>query len=86
MLDGDHTMNVKIFKKNFCPHCTEVRNVLTERNINFQETDLSDDEELFEKLKKATLQQTFPYVFVDDNFVGGAEELKRYLLLREILG
>lgn len=78
-------MKVKIFKKNFCPYCTQVRELLDEKKVVFDETDITEDEELFKKLKAATLQQTIPYVFIDDRFIGGHEELKRYFLMKEIL-
>lgn len=74
-------MNVKIYFKAGCIWCTRAKEFLKSKNIEFEEINLSDlteDEYSLEKNKlvENTGQKTFPYIFIDDKFIGGFTDLQ----------
>ena len=73
-------MIIKIYSKDGCAWCTKAKELLTKKNITFEEINLSKvtpDEYTIEKNKliENTGQNTFPYIFIDDKFIGGFNEL-----------
>ena len=72
-------MVIKIYSKNGCLWCTKAKEFLTKQNIAFEEINISSNvhEYSIEKTKliENTGQKTFPYVFIDDKFIGGFNEL-----------
>jgi glutaredoxin len=83
-LRGGATANevrtVRIYSKNGCTWCTKAKDFLTKQNTAFEEINLSNvtpDEYSIEKNKliENTGQKTFPYIFIDDKFIGGFNEL-----------
>ena len=73
-------MIIKIYSKDGCMWCTKAKELLTKKNITFEEINLSKvtpDEYTIEKNKliENTGQKTFPYIFIDDKFIGGFNEL-----------
>lgn len=73
-------MIIKIYSKDGCMWCTKAKELLTKKNITFEEINLSKvtpEEYAIEKNKlfENTGQKTFPYIFIDDKFVGGFNEL-----------
>lgn len=81
-------MNVKIYFKSGCVWCTRAKEFLKSKNIEFEEinlSDLSEDEYELEKNKlvENTGQKTFPYIFIDDKFIGGFTDLQLKLVRPE---
>jgi glutaredoxin len=48
---------------------------LDEREMSYDEISADDDVDLVEKLKNETGKNTFPFIFVHGNFIGGLREL-----------
>lgn len=66
---------VLIYSKKLCPYCVQAKEFFRQKNVAFQEIDLTDNFEELEKLKKKTGHMTVPQIFVDDVFVGGYTDL-----------
>lgn len=66
---------VIIYTKSQCPFCTHAKNLLSEKNIPFEEHFLNSPEEMTE-LKKKTGFMTFPQIFINDKLIGGFQDLK----------
>lgn len=72
-------MKAKVYSINNCGYCDAAKSLLKNKNIEFEEVNLTgDDDGKFELVKK-TGQRTFPQIFLDGNFVGGYTDLKSFL-------
>lgn len=68
-------MKVKVYTRTHCSYCVMAKNLLTARNIPFEEIDLTDQQELRDKIARPHHWHTLPMIFIDDDFVGGFREL-----------
>jgi len=66
---------ILIYSKKLCPYCVRAKEFLRQKNIAFQEIDLTENVEELEKLKKKTGHMTVPQIFVDDLFIVGYTDL-----------
>lgn len=79
---------IKIYGKKDCVWCTKAKDECWKLGITYEYKDVYEDltvsefKELFEH--KAVGARTFPIVIVNDNYIGGYSELKRYLAPRAI--
>jgi glutaredoxin 3 len=67
---------IKIYTTNFCPFCVKAKSLLKKKNIKFSEIDVSDDEELREKMTNmANGARSVPQIFADDVHIGDCDKL-----------
>ena len=64
---------VKIYSKNGCNYCTMAKDFLKERQIEFEEIDMTDKDTT--ELTTQTSQKTFPFIYNGDIFIGGYTDL-----------
>ena len=72
-------MKAIVWSKDQCPYCDQAKALLTSRNIEFEERNVSHDwtrEQLLEAVPNA---RSVPQIFVDKELVGGFNELRQYL-------
>lgn len=67
---------VVIYTKEYCPYCQAAKQLLSDKEISFEEVDVTHEEGVLEKLIEKTRHQTVPQVFIGERFVGGFQELK----------
>ena len=73
-------MKVEIYTKDHCIWCDRAKGLLNAHSIDFKEFDLSNDEErvqFYEKLGDNV--KTVPQVFINDQRVGGYQDLRVWL-------
>ena len=73
-------MKVEIYTKDHCIWCDRAKDLLNAHSIVFEEFDLSNDEErvqFYEKLGDNV--KTVPQVFINDQRVGGYQDLRAWL-------
>ena len=73
-------MKVSIYTKDNCIWCDRAKILLDSKKITYNEIDLSDDSErlkFYEKIGDNV--KTVPQVFIDDNRIGGFQDLKVFL-------
>lgn len=68
--------NIVIYSKNACMYCLKTQNILDKKQIKYQTIDLSNNPNLHMELLQQTGQTTVPYIFINDNFIGGFQDLK----------
>lgn len=71
-------MNKKIviYSKSYCPYCVKAKQLLKNKNIDFTEIDITDNQTLIEELLlKSFGRKTVPQIFIDDFYVGGYDDL-----------
>jgi glutaredoxin len=73
-------LKVEIYTKDHCIWCDRAKGLLNAHFIDFEEFDLSNDEErvqFYEKLGDNV--KTVPQVFINDQRVGGYQDLRAWL-------
>ena len=73
-------MKVKIYTKDNCIWCDRAKGLLNAHSIDFNEVDLSDNEERQNFYKKVGNNvKTVPQIYIDDKRIGGYPHLKEWL-------
>ncbi|MDO4289304.1 MAG: glutaredoxin 3 [Eubacterium sp.] len=67
--------SVKLYTWPHCPYCNNAKQLLKDKNVAFSDVDIYGNEEMRDALTEKTGQRTVPYVFIDDEFIGGFSEL-----------
>lgn len=71
-------MKATVWSKYHCPYCDQAKALLTQKGIQFEEKKIGDGytkEELLEAVPNA---RTVPQIFIDEQLIGGFNELKQY--------
>ncbi|RYE06322.1 MAG: glutaredoxin [Rickettsiaceae bacterium] len=74
VIQSNHKQAV-IYYKPGCGFCIKAKTLLEAKKITYQEVDLSNNREIQQKLQKETGQYTVPYIFINEKFVGGFQDL-----------
>ncbi len=72
---------VVIYTTRICPYCVRAKQLFQRKGINYQEIDVSLDHDLRIKLVERTKQRTVPQIFINDQHIGGCDDL--YALERQ---
>ena len=72
---GPMPPRVVVYTTAWCGYCFRAKRLLKQRGIAFEEIDLSSDREKLAQLKLTNAWRTVPQIFVDGEFIGGADEL-----------
>ncbi|MBW3003891.1 glutaredoxin family protein [Candidatus Woesearchaeota archaeon] len=74
-------VNVIVFTTPTCPYCKMAKEFLTENKIEYEERDVSVDQEAAKEMIEKSGQQGVPVILVDEEVVVGFDEPR----LRELL-
>lgn len=66
---------VVIYSKDNCPYCTFAKQLLTARNIPYQEIAVDLDLEKRLEMEKLSGRRTVPQIFINDRPIGGYDDL-----------
>jgi len=70
---------ITIYTTNSCTYCVKAKNLLDQKNLNYEEINV-ESKELREKMKyKTGGRYTVPQIFIDNNYIGGYEDLYLYM-------
>ena len=75
-------MVVKLFSTPVCPYCHTLREFLKEKNIAFEDIDVSKDEKLIDELVQRSGQMGVPVVEIDGQIIIGFDRAKICELLK----
>lgn len=70
---------VTIFSKAGCPFCAKAKKMLKEAGINYEEIEISNHDVTSRSLRAITGKETVPQVFIEGGYIGGSEDLEKYL-------
>ena len=70
-----------IYTPRICPYCVRAKQLFQRKGINYEEIDVSLDNDLRIKLVERTKQRTVPQIFINDQHIGGCDDL--YALERQ---
>ena len=72
-------MKAIVWSKNQCPYCTQAKALLESRGIDFEERNIEDGWDKEDLLAAVPTARTLPQVFLDEELVGGFNELRKRL-------
>ena len=70
-------MEIKLYTTISCPFCVAAKNLLTSKNLEFIEIDLTSDLELRLEVSTKHNWRTVPIVIIDDKLIGGFDDLNK---------
>lgn len=66
---------VTIYTTPYCPFCVRAKKLLAQKQIAYEEIDVSADDAARDQLAERTGQQTVPQIYIGDHHVGGSDDL-----------
>ena len=72
-------MKAIVWSKYNCPYCEQAKSLLKMKNIPFEERKIGDGYTREDLLEAVPTARTVPQIFLDEELVGGFDDLKRKL-------
>ncbi len=66
---------VTVYTTTICPYCVKAKSLLKRKSIDFEEINLARQPDLRMELSARTGMRTVPMIFIDDDCIGGCDEL-----------
>jgi glutaredoxin 3 len=66
---------VTVYVSGWCPYCQRATGLLAQKNLEFSEINIEDDEKLREEMYARSNRRTVPQIFIGDKHVGGCDDL-----------
>lgn len=67
---------VLVYTTTVCPYCVRAKQLLQRKNIAYEEIDLNkESSEVRSELMARTKHRTVPQIFINDQFIGGFDQL-----------
>jgi glutaredoxin 3 len=73
-------MKIVMYTTEHCPSCVEAKNFLKSKSLDFDVINAEKDFDKICELAKANNWKSMPMIFIDDKFIGGANELRKALI------
>jgi glutaredoxin 3 len=67
---------VRMYTTLICPYCIRAKMLLEAKGVAYEEIDVSGDHEQRAWLVKTTGQRTVPQIFINDESIGGFDEMR----------
>ena len=67
---------IKVFSTKFCPYCVTLKQFLKQRDIEFEDIDVSEDIKAQEEMIKKSGQMGVPVVDIDGEIIIGFDKEK----------
>ncbi len=67
---------VKVYSTPTCPYCTRVKQFLKDNNIAFEDIDVSQDEEMLQKMIDKSGQMGVPVIEINGEYIVGFDKEK----------
>ncbi len=75
------TKNIIVYSTPSCPWCNKLKNYLRQNNIQFQDIDVSKNQNAAKRMMKGSGQQGVPQTEINGQFIVGFDKPKIYKLL-----
>lgn len=67
---------IEVFAGPQCGYCARAKALLTAKQLPYTEIDITVEENRAELLKRLPRSRTIPQIFIDDEYIGGCEDLE----------
>jgi len=71
-------MKAIVWSKYNCPYCEQAKALLSQKGISFEERKIGDGYTKEELLEAVPTARTVPQIFLDENLIGGFDDLKKH--------
>lgn len=68
-------VDVVVYTTKVCPYCVRAKQLLERKGVSFREIDVSHDAAARMALVERTKQRTVPQIFINDQPIGGCDDL-----------
>lgn len=75
-------MKAIIWSKDQCPYCVQAKNLLTQKGIEYEERNINNGWDREDLLAAVPSARTVPQIFLDNELIGGFNELRAYFTER----
>jgi glutaredoxin len=72
-------MKATVWSKDMCSYCEQAKQLLTMKGIEFEERKIGKDWTKEQLLEAVPTARTVPQIFLDEQYVGGYQELRQKL-------
>jgi glutaredoxin 3 len=72
-------MKAIVWSKDQCPFCVQAKALLDSKGIEYEERNVSKDWTKEQLLEAVPTARTLPQVFLDEELIGGFNELRKHL-------
>lgn len=69
--------DIEVYSTEWCPYCVMAKKLLASKGLDYREIDVTYDDALRREMEERSGRRTAPEIFIDDEFVGGYDELAR---------
>lgn len=76
---GQSPKRVVLYVNTPCENCAVAKELLTQKGTSFEQKFVQKNSELMHRLHKEIGIKSYPYIFVDGEFIGGLKELRRII-------
>jgi len=66
---------IEIYGTEYCGYCTAARMLLKKKGLDYEDVLISKDEKAFERMQERSGRQSVPQIFINDQPIGGFDEL-----------
>ena len=73
---SEQNLDIVIYAKTGSIYCMRAKELLEMKQLKYKQIELSNNKDLHLKLANQTGQTTVPYVFINNDFIGGFQELQ----------
>jgi glutaredoxin 3 len=70
--------NVEIYTTKICPYCVRAKKMFDQRSISYKEIKIDSADLMEEMIKRSGGRRTVPQIFIDDQHIGGSDDLYEY--------
>lgn len=75
---------VRMYTTLICPYCIRAKMLLKSKGVEFEEIDVSSDYDTRSWLVKETGRRTVPQIFINEEAIGGFDEMRALDLAGEL--
>lgn len=68
---------IEIYSTQQCPYCVRARALLNAKGLDYEEIDVSVDQQIMHHMIERSGQRSVPQIFIDGESVGGYEQLAK---------
>jgi GrxC family glutaredoxin len=76
-IEEDPVADVVMYKTIVCPYCNMAGALLRKKGVSWREIDVTCDASLRRDMEERSGRRTVPQIFIDDQSVGGYDDLAR---------
>lgn len=73
---SEKNLDIVVYAKSGCIYCIKAKELLEMKQLKYKQIELSNNKDLHLKLANQTGQTTVPYIFIDNDFIGGFQDLQ----------